>query len=104
MQSGDVENQGSYRLLMQGLKLLLGDDIIEAAERLPLIDEHAHENEKTEDAADTHQEAADTLPQVNESQADVADAEGELADANQTIPVLDNKSDDDPNDLERETM
>ena len=34
MQSGDVENHGSYRLMMQGLKLLLGDDIIEAAEKL----------------------------------------------------------------------
>jgi hypothetical protein len=34
MQSGDVENHGSCRLLMQGLRLLLGDDVTKAAEQL----------------------------------------------------------------------
>ena len=34
MQSGDVENHGSCRLLMQGLRLLLGDTIAKAAEQL----------------------------------------------------------------------
>lgn len=33
MQSGDVENHGSCRLLMQGLRLLLDDDLIKAAEK-----------------------------------------------------------------------
>ena len=77
-------------------------DIIEAAERLPPVDEHAHENEKAEDAKDTHPEPAGVLPQVDEGQADVANAEGELPDAQRTVATVDNKSDEDANDLERE--